>query len=148
MTKRLTALLAALLAVFAIAVAGCGSATNDYRGKVSDIQKKYFTDLEKYSTDFSSKMASDPQGAATSLDQLASTAQKLSDEIKAVKPPSDKQALADQLVGAYSTLAKAAQDLKTAVAANDTAGLQTALDEFNKAQQDESSAVDAFNAAK
>src|SRR5689334_3504607 len=135
--RRLALALVALVAMLGL-IAACGSSeTNDYRGDVKEVQEKYFPDLQKYSTDATTSMSSDPAAAGTALDQLSSTAQKLSDEIKAIDPPDDKQELADQLVGAYSTLATAATDLKTALATNDIEAVNKAIEGFNDAQQQE-----------
>ena len=147
--RRLFLALVALVAMLGL-LAACGSSeTNDYRGDVKEVQEKYFPDLQKYSTDATTNMNSNPTAAATALDQLSATAQKLSDEIKAIEAPDDKQQLADQLVGAYSTLATAATDLKSALAREtpDLEAVNAAIEGFNKAQQDESAAVDAFNDA-
>src|SRR5688572_22008660 len=102
--RRFTVLIAALAAMLVV-LAGCGSSeTNDYRGDVKEVQEKYFPDLQKYSTDATSNMNTDPAAASAALDQLSATAKKMSDEIKAIDAPDDKQQLADQLVGAYPTL--------------------------------------------
>ncbi len=66
--------------------------------------------------------------------------QPFAGDVADVKPPADKQPLADQLVGAYRTLAKASLDLKAALDAKDQAALTKALEEFNKATADESAA--------
>jgi hypothetical protein len=148
--RRFTVLIAALAAMLVV-LAGCGSSeTNDYRGDVKEVQEKYFPDLQKYSTDATSNMNTDPAAASAALDQLSATAKKMSDEIKAIDAPDDKQQLADQLVGAYSTLSSAATDLKTALASDppDLEAVNAAIEGFNKASQDESTAVNAFNDAE
>jgi hypothetical protein len=144
--RRIFAPIAALAAV-AITVGGCGSATNDYRGKVRDIQSKY----EKQLTDLTGKatadMTANPSAATADLGQLSVVVTKFADEVAAVAPPADKKALADQLVAAYRELATASTDLKKAVETKDQTALATAIEEFNKATTMESTAIDAFNAA-
>jgi len=137
----------ACLAALAIAVTACGSETNDYRKDVSSIQEKYVEQLQQQATTASQSIQSDPTAAAASLDQLAATSNKMADEIAAVDPPDDKQALADQLVGAYRQLGTSALELKQAVATNDLAKLSEAAEGFNDAQLAEASAIEAFNKA-
>ena len=136
----------AVLGAAAITAAGCGSATNDYRGNVRDIQTRYEKQLTDLTTRATTDMAGDPAAAAADLGELSTVVTKFADDVAAVKPPSDKQALADQLVGAYRELATASTDLKKAVETKDQTALQTSLDGFNKATTMESAAIDAFNA--
>jgi outer membrane lipoprotein-sorting protein len=147
--RRFRILVAALAALLIVVAAGCGSSeTNDYRGEVKTVQEKYFPDLQKYSTDATAKVAAnDTTGASAALDQLGATATKLSAEIAKIKAPSDKQDLANQLVGAYKTLSTASAELKTAISSGDVTAVNKAIADFNKAEQDESAAVDAFNKA-
>ena len=102
-------------------------------------------------TDLTTKVTTDistnPASASASLTQLATVVNSFAADVAAVKPPADKQPLADQLVGAYRTLAKASLDLKAALDTKDQAALTRAVEEFNKATADESAAIDAFNAA-
>ena len=79
--------------------------------------------------------------------ELAAVVRQFAQDVAAIKPPGDRQQLANQLVGAYRTLAQASLDLKVALAASDQAALQKAIGEFNAATAQESAAVDAFNAA-
>jgi hypothetical protein len=138
-----------LFAVLGLLAAGCGStATNDYRTKVASVQQRYQGQL----TNLTSRVTADltaqrPSKAVTDLDQFAATVGRFADELAAIKPPADKQALAAQLVGAYRLLGKAGRDLRTAVVNKDQTGLQRALGEFTSASESESAAVDAFNAA-
>ena len=137
----------AVLGILAIAAAGCGSATNAYRGKVRDIQTKYEKQLTDLTQKATTDMTTNPAAAPADLGQLSVVVTKFADEVGAVEPPSDKKALADQLVGAYRELATASTDLKKAVETKDQAALKTAIDEFDKATTMESAAIDAFNAA-
>ncbi len=136
------------LALILLVVTACGSsATNDYRGQVASVQKKYEQQLTDLTTKATTDLAGDQAAAQKDLADLAAAVNAFADEVAAIQPPSDKQALADQLVQAYRTLAKAATDLKTAVAHQDQAALKTALGEFTAATSAESTAVDAFNAS-
>jgi hypothetical protein len=130
-----------------LTVTACGSATNDYRGKVADVQKKYNTQLTDLTTKVTSNFSANPTAASASLSELATVVSQFAEDIADVKPPADKEPLADQLVGAYRTLAQASLDLKAALDSKDTAAVNRALEEFNKATADESAAIDAFNAA-
>jgi hypothetical protein len=144
--RRLVLALIALLCLALTAVA-CGSATNDYRGKVADVQQKYSAQMTDLTTKVTTDIGTNPASASASLTQLATVVNSFAADVAAVKPPADKQALADQLVGAYRTLAKASLDLKTALDTKDQAALIKAIEEFNKATAEESAAIDAFNAA-
>ena len=144
--RRLALSLVAILCL-ALTVAACGSATNDYRGKVAGVQKKYETQLTDLTTKVTTEMSTNPAAASASLSELATVVSQFAEDIADVKPPADKQPLADQLVGAYRTLAQASLDLKAALDTKDTDKLNKALEEFNKATADESAAIDAFNAA-
>jgi hypothetical protein len=144
--RRLVLPLVALLCL-ALTAAACGSATNDYRGKVADVQKKYETQLTDLTTKVTTDISANPTAASASLSELATVVSQFAEDIADVKPPTDKQPLADQLVGAYRTLAQASLDLKAALDKQDTAAMNRALEEFNKATADESAAIDAFNAA-
>ena len=144
--RRLVLSLVAILCL-ALTVAACGSATNDYRGKVADVQKKYAAQM----TDLTTKVTTDDQHESGGGVGVAVGARDRRQPVRRgrrrVKPPADKQPLADQLVGAYRTLAQASLDLKAALDTKDTDKLNKALEEFNKATADESAAIDAFNAA-
>ncbi len=144
--RRLVLPLVALLCL-ALTAAACGSATNDYRGKVADVQKKYETQLTDLTTKVTTDISANPTGASASLSALALVFSQFAEDIAAVEPPADKQALADQLVGAYRTLAQASLDLKAALETQDAAAMNSALEEFNRATAEESAAIDAFNAA-
>jgi uncharacterized lipoprotein len=144
--RRLLVPLVVLTSVL-LTVAACGSATNDYRGKVADVQKKYNAQLTELTTKVTTDLSTNPRAASASLSELATVVSQFAEDIAGVKPPADKQPLADQLVGAYRTLAQASLDLKVALDSKDTAAMNKALEEFNKATADESAAIDAFNAA-
>ena len=144
--RRLVLPLVALL-YLALTAAACGSATNDYRGKIADVQKKYATQLTDLTTKVTTDISTNPAGASASLSELATVVSQFAEDMADVKPPADKQPLADQLVGAYRTLAQASLDLKAALDTQDTTAMNKALEQFNKATADESAAIDAFNAA-
>lgn len=135
------------LCCLALTAAACGSATNDYRGKVADVQQKYSAQLTDLTTKVTTDINANPAAASASLTQLAAVVNQFAGDIADVTPPADKQPLADQLVGAYRTLAKASLDLKAALDNNDPAAMTKALEEFNQATAAESAAIDAFNAA-
>jgi hypothetical protein len=135
------------LAVLVLLAAGCGSATNDYRGKVADVQQRYEQQMTELTTRATTDIATNPTAASASFTELAAVVGQFAADVAAIKPPAGKQQLASQLVGAYRTLAQASLDLKAALAASDQAGLQKAIGEFNQATAQESAAVDAFNAA-
>jgi hypothetical protein len=144
--RRLVMLVLALGAV-AIAVTACGSEANDYRGEVKEVQDKYLADLEKYRTAVQTSVATDPASAVAQLDQLAATMTKFADEVEAIEPPDDQKEQAAQLVGAYRASAAAATQLKEAASTGDIPAIQEAIEAFNKAQQQESDAINALNAA-
>lgn len=144
--RRLVMLVIALGAV-AIAVTACGSEANDYRGDVKKVQDKYLADLEKYRTAVQTSVATDPASAVAQLDQLSATMTKFADEVEAIEPPDDQQQQAAQLVGAYRASAAAATQLKDAASTGDLPAIQEAIEAFNKAQQQESDAITALNAA-
>lgn len=144
--RRLVLPLVAFL-YLALTAAACGSATNDYRGKIADVQKKYATQLTDLTTKVTTDISTNPAGASASLSELATVVSQFAEDMADVKPPADKQPLADQLVGAYRTLAQASLDLKAALDTQDTTAMNKALEQFNKATADESAAIDAFNAA-
>jgi hypothetical protein len=135
------------LACLALTAVACGSATNDYRGKVAKVQQKYETQLTDLTTQVTTDISANPTAASASLTRLATVVNQFAEDVADVKPPADKEPLADQLVGAYRTLAKASLDLKAALDTSDTAALNKAIEEFNQATAAESAAVDAFNAA-
>ena len=144
--RRLVMLVLALAAV-AIAVTACGSEANDYRGDVKKVQDKYLADLEKYRTSVQTAVATDPASASAQLDQLSATMTKFADEVAAIEPPDDQKEEAAQLVGAYRASADAATQLKEAAATGDGGAIQAAIEAFNMAQQQESEAINALNAA-
>jgi hypothetical protein len=144
--RRLVTLVPAL-AVLALVAAGCGSATNDYRGKVADVQQKYEQRMTDLTTKGTTDLTTNPAAATATFTELATVVSQFAEDVAAIKPPNDKQQLANQLVGAYRTLAQASLDLKAALANHDQAALQKAVSEFNQATAQESAAVDAFNAA-
>ena len=135
------------LAVLALIAAGCGSATNDYRGKVADVQQRYEQQMTELTTKATMDIATNPTAASVTFTELAAVVGQFAQDVAAITPPGDRQQLANQLVGAYRTLAQASLDLKVALAAGDQAALQKAIGEFNQATAQESAAVDAFNAA-
>jgi hypothetical protein len=144
--RRGVALILALAGLL-LAVAGCGSATNDYRGRVADVQKKYQQQMTDLTTRATTDIGTDPAAASATFTELATVVSQFAEDVSAIKPPGDRQQLADQLVGAYRTLAQASLDLKVALTAKDRAALEKAVAEFNQATRQESAAVDAFNAA-
>lgn len=144
--RRLVMLVLALGAV-AIAVTACGSEANDYRGDVKKVQDKYLADLEKTRTAVQTSVATDPAAAVAQLDQLSVTMTKFADEIEAIEPPDDQKEQAAQLVSAYRATATASTELKDAAQKGDAAGIQAAIESFNAAQQQESDAINALNAA-
>ena len=144
--RRLVPLVLALAALL-LAAAGCGSATNDYRGRVADVQKKYEQRMTDLTTQATTDINSDPAAASATFTQLAVVVSQFAEDVAAIKPPGDRQQLASQLVGAYRTLAQASLDLKVALTTKDRAALEKAVTEFNEATRQESAAVDAFNAA-
>jgi hypothetical protein len=146
-TVRRLVPLAPTLAVLALIAAGCGSATNDYRGKVADVQQRYEQQMTELTTEATADIATNPSAASVTFTELAAVVRQFAQDVAAIKPPDDRQQLANQLVGAYRTLAQASLDLKVALAASDQAALQKAIGEFNAATAQESAAVDAFNAA-
>jgi hypothetical protein len=144
--RRVVPLVLVLVGLLLV-VAGCGSATNDYRGKVADVQQKYEQQMTDLTTQGTTDIGSDPVAASATFTQLATVVSQFAEDVSAIKPPSDRKQLADQLVGAYRTLAQASLDLKVALTTKDQARLQKAVAEFNDATRQESAAVDAFNAA-
>jgi hypothetical protein len=146
-TVRRLVPLALTLVTLALVAAGCGSATNDYRGKVADVQHRYDQRMTDLTTKATTDLTSDPAAASATFTQLAVVVSQFAEDVAAIKPPEGKQQLANQLVGAYRTLAQASLDLKGALANRDQAALQKAISEFNQATTQESAAVDAFNAA-
>ena len=135
------------LAILALIAAGCGSATNDYRGKVADVQQRYEQQMTELTTRATTDITTNPTAASATFTELAAVVSQFATDVAAIEPPDGKQQLAQQLVGAYRTLAQASLDLKVALAASDQVGLQKAIGEFNRATAAESAAVDAFNAA-
>jgi hypothetical protein len=144
--RRVVPLVLALAGLLLV-LAGCGSATNDYRGKVADVQQKYERQMTDLTTQGTTDITTDPAAASATFTQLATVVSQFAEDVAAIKPPDDRKQLADQLVGAYRTLAQASLDLKVALTTKDQARLQKAVKEFNDATQQESAAVDAFNAA-
>jgi hypothetical protein len=144
--RRVVPLVLVLVGLLLV-VTGCGSATNDYRGKVADVQQKYEQQMTDLTTQGTTDIGSDPVAASATFTQLATVVSQFAEDVSAIKPPSDRKQLADQLVGAYRTLAQASLDLKVALTTKDQARLQKAVAEFNDATRQESAAVDAFNAA-
>ncbi len=140
-------IVAALAAALVLVAAGCGSDTNDYRGDVSKVQEKYFEQLNTLAADVTASANSDPAAAATALTGLTETATKLADEVAAIEPPEDQQELADQLVGSYRALASASTELKDALAAEDVGGIQSAMEALVAANEQQTAAVEALNAA-
>ena len=135
------------LAVIALLAAGCGSATNDYRGKVADVQQRYEQQMTELTTRATTDIATNPTAASLTFTELAAVISQFAEDVAVIKPPTGKQQLASQLVGAYRTLAQASLDLKAALANSDQAAVQRAIGEFNRATAQERAAVDAFNAA-
>jgi hypothetical protein len=136
------------VAGIALITAGCGSsATNDYRGQVKSIQQKYDGRLQTLTGRVSAELGTNSKAASADLGQLAATVTSFADAVAVVKAPTDKQVLAAKLVGAYRLLAKASLDLKSAVDANSPSQLPAVMNEFNGAVTQESSTVDALNAA-
>jgi hypothetical protein len=145
---RGTRLLAALCASLLLVAAGCGSsATNSYRSKVASVQKKYESQLTALTAKVTNDLETNQAAGVADLNQLSAVVNKFADEVAAIPAPAGRQALADQLVKAYRTLAKAATDLGVAVKNHDQAALTTALGEFSSATTSESNAVTAFNSA-
>jgi hypothetical protein len=143
---RRLALLAILLGL-TLTAAACGSASTDYRGKVAGVQQKYERQLTDLTTQVTTSIGTDPAAASLALTKLAAAVNGFANEVADVEAPADQRAVADQLVGAYRTLAKGSLDLKAALETKDQAALTRALEEFGAATAGESAAVDAFNAA-
>jgi hypothetical protein len=144
--RRVVPLVLALAGLLLV-LTGCGSATNDYRGKVADVQKRYDQRMTDLTTQATTDINTNPAAASATFTELATVVSQFAEDVAAIKPPSDRRQLADQLVGAYRTLAQASLDLKVALTTKDQAALQKAVTEFNQATAQESAAVDAFNAA-
>ncbi|MFN8110247.1 MAG: hypothetical protein U0Y82_10470 [Thermoleophilia bacterium] len=138
----------ALSAVAAVALlAGCGGATNDYRGKVSKVENTYKPQATALLSKFQSD-AADPAALAADLRSFASLATRFGDDVEAITPPKGREQLAAALVTAERHIATAAGDAATAASKRDAKALQASLARLEAADTEETNAVNALNAAK
>ncbi len=146
---RVRGLLATLGAALALAgAAGCGSAANDYRGDVKDVQGKYLDQLQPVVNKLQTDIGANRYAAASTDARRAGTiAGKLATAIAALDPPDKLQSRATELVGAYNGFKKALDQLSASLKSRKQAAIQAALKTFNAAQKQESDAVDALNKA-
>jgi hypothetical protein len=146
---RVRGLLAALAAALALAgVAGCGSAANDYRGDVKKAQSTYLAQLQPVVDRLQRDIGANRYAAAsTDARRAGAIAGKLATAIAALHPPDKLEARSSELAGAYRGFRKALDQLATALESRKQAAIQAALKTFNRAQRQESDAVDALNAA-
>jgi hypothetical protein len=146
---RVRGLLATLGAALALAgAAGCGSAANDYRGDVKDVQGKYLGQLQPVVNKLQTDIGANRYAAAsTDARRAGAIAGKLATGIAALEPPTKLQDRANELVGAYNGFKQALDQLSTALKSHQQTAIQAALKTFNTAQQQESDAVDALNKA-
>jgi hypothetical protein len=138
-----------LAAAVALAGAsGCGSAANDYRGQVKDAQGKYLGQLQPVVDKLQKDIGANHYAAAsTDAHRAGVIAGKLATAIGALDPPDKLRPKADELVGAYRGFQRSLTQLSTALKSRKQTAIQAALKTFNRAQQQESDAVDALNAA-
>ena len=146
---RVRGLLATLGAALALAgAAGCGSAANDYRGDVKDVQGKYLDQLQPVVNKLQTDIGANRYAAAsTDASKAGAIAGKLATAIAALDPPNKLQSRAGELVGAYKGFKKALDQLAAALKSRKQTAIQAALKTFNAAQKQESDAVDALNKA-
>jgi hypothetical protein len=141
-------LAAAILALALAGAAGCGSAANDYRGSVKDAQGKYLDQLQPVVDQLQQDIGANRYAAASrDAKRSAVIAGRLADAVDQLKPPDKLKSRATELVGAYRGFQRALTQLSTALKSRKQAAIQNALRTFNTAQQQESDAVDALNAA-
>src|SRR4051794_21247283 len=144
--RRLLAIVGAALAL--AAAAGCGSAANDYRGDVKDVQGKYLGQLQPVVTRLQTDIGANRYAAAsTDARRAGAIAGKLATATAALDPPKKLRSRATELVGAYNGFEKALDQLAAALKSRKQTAIQAALKTFNTAQQQESDAVDALNKA-
>jgi|SRR3954447_19909344 hypothetical protein len=146
---RARGILAMLAAAVALAGAsGCGSAANDYRGNVKDAQGKYLGQLQPVVDKLQKDIGANHYAAASTDARRAGViAGKLATAIGALDPPDKLRPKAGELVGAYKGFQRSLAQLSTALKSRKQTAIQAALKTFNRAQQQESDAVDALNAA-
>ena len=87
--------LAPTLAFLALIAAGCGSATNDYRGKVADVQQQYEQQMTELTTKATTDIATNPAAASVTFTELAAVVRQFAQDVAAIKPPDDRQQLAE-----------------------------------------------------
>ena len=139
-------LLAALAAILAIVVAGCGSAANDYRGEVADVQKEHLAAIKAEETNIQSALESgDAEAAAASLTTVSETWTKLADEVEALEAPDETQALAAEIVGNYRGMATAADALQVAWESGDADAASAGWEAYVAAGQAADAAVEKLN---
>src|SRR3954469_2155070 len=90
-TVRRVVPLVLALAGLLLALAGCGSATNDYRGKVADVQQKYEQQMTDLTTQGTTDINADPAAAAATFTQLATVVSQFAEDVDAIKPPEDRK---------------------------------------------------------
>ena len=146
---RVRGLLATLGAALALAgAAGCGSAANDYRGDVKDVQGKYLDQLQPVVNKLQTDIGANRYAAAsTDARRAGAIAGKLATAIAALDPPTSSSPGRPSWSAAYNGFKRALDQLAAALKSRNQAAIQAALKTFNAAQQQESDAVDALNKA-
>ena len=139
-------LLAALAAFLVLIVAACGSATNDYRGEVAEVQEAHIETIKAQEADIQAALeAGDADAAAAALATVAQTWNTLADEVEAVEAPEEAQALAATVVTSYRGMGAAAADMQAAWAAGDAESAMAGWDAYGEAGKNADDAVAALN---
>jgi len=139
-------LMVALAALLVLVVAACGSAANDYRGEVAEVQKGHLDTIKAQETALEAAVQSgDAEAATASLATVSEAWTKLADEVDALEAPKETQALADTIVASYRGLATAADEMQAAWADGDSEAAMASWEAYAAAGKAADAAVEQLN---
>jgi hypothetical protein len=141
-------LLVLVLAALAVAATACGgSAANGYRSDVDAAQRAHATELRGHeqalAAAITARKAAVAATEATAASGLVGARER---QVAALHPPKTLQAAAGRLLTAYRELVQSLDQIAAAFTAKKLPQANAAIDRYNTARLDESSAVAALNA--
>ncbi|MEO9175309.1 MAG: hypothetical protein ABI317_07315 [Gaiellales bacterium] len=140
-------LLLVVLAGLALVATACGSASSGYRKRVDSLQAQYrprISTLEgQLATAITKRQPATGARAATAASSTITTLQR---SIAALHPPPALAARSSKLVIAYGELVHDLDLIASALRARAPERANTAIEHYNDARLDESSAIAALNA--
>jgi nitrate/nitrite-specific signal transduction histidine kinase len=141
-------LLSLVLAALALIAAACGgSAANGYRSQVGAAEARHGAELRAHEQRLGAAIhARRPAVAAREATAASALAASVEQDVAALHPPKTLQVRSRTLLSAYRELVQSLDQIAQAFGAKKPAQANIAIDRYNTARLDESSAIAALNA--